>query len=158
MDAAAEAARIAERLGPIVAQLPPAARPRLVAELERRAADRYDAWAASAESAAEATGLRACAARERQIAGLVDATYPERPAEAERHAPLVTEAAAAYLEAFEGRTRAESFAMQAALERTGAAAWRGFADADPAHRAALLECAALEEASAAYLDGLSSRG
>jgi len=158
MDAKAEAARIAERLGPLIAQLPPAARPRLLADLERRAADRYDTWAASAASNTEADGLRACAARERQIAAHVDATYAETPGESERHAPLVTEAASVYLEAFEGRSRAESFAMQAALERAGAAAWRAFADADRAHGAVLLECAALEEASAGYLDGLSSRG
>ena len=158
MDPTAEAAHIAQRLGPLVLSLAEPLRPRLLATLERRAADRYDTWAAAAETAAERDGLQACAARERRIAELVEARYAETDDEATRHAPLVGEAAAIYLAAFEGRSRAESFAIQAALERAGAAAWRGLADSDAASRIVLLECAALEEASAAYLDQLSSRG
>jgi hypothetical protein len=135
-----------------VLQIPETARPRLLAALERRAADRYDAWAASAVSAAEAEGLRACAAREREIAAKADLAYPASADEERRHAELVAEAAVVYLAAFEHRSRAESFELQAALERAGAAAWRGFADADVVQRPLLLECAALEEASAAFLD------
>ena len=154
MDTASIAASLAARLGPLLADLPVHLRPPFLALLERKAAERYDGWAATAGSDAESTQLRACAERERTIAARVERQFAVTPQDTARYEPLVPEAARVYDAAFTGLTRAEAFAVQATLERAGAATWRAFAAgvADPGARAMLLECATLEEASADMLD------
>jgi hypothetical protein len=152
MDATAQATQLAEQLGAVLTQLPEATRPRLIAALERLAAERYDAWAAAAHSADETSGLAACAARERDIANKIEAAYPQI---AQGSAILIEQAANTYSATFEGKDRAYGFALQAALERAGADAWRSLAALDPARQSLLLECAALEEASATFLEQLA---
>jgi hypothetical protein len=128
MQTSPHALELTRRLGAVVLRLPEPLRPRFLALLERRAADRYD----------------------------IERHFPRANDEASTYAPLVAEVAGAYMSAFEGQTRRESYALQAFLERAGAATWRDLAarDADPSRRAALLECAALEEASAEFLEAL----
>ena len=64
--------------------------------------------------------------------------------------------ASCYYEVFSGLSPLEQMTIQANAERQGAAAWRGMIEqeSDPQTRAALEECARIEEASADYLDGL----
>jgi hypothetical protein len=61
-----------------------------------------------------------------------------------------------YYAVFAGLTPIEQMTIQANAERQGAAAWRGLIESenDEAVRAALEECAQIEEASADYLDAL----
>jgi len=159
MDVVSRALRVAEALGPLILAFPEEERPRFLAMLERRAAERYDAWAeavpAHGDAAAEAASLRACAARERAIADRIEERFPPLAGDRSGYEPVVVEISAVYLGAFEGASRLDGYGIQAALERSGAATWRAFAGtADPARRAVLLECAALEEASAECLERL----
>jgi hypothetical protein len=127
-----------------------------LALLERKAAERYDGWADTASSEAESTKLRACAERERTIAARVERQFAAAPRDTARYEPLGAEAARVYDVAFTGLARGEAFAVQATLERAGAATWRAFAAAaaDPHVRSMLLDCATLEEASADVLDSV----
>jgi hypothetical protein len=154
MDTSSIAASLAARLGPLLADLPARLRPCFLALLERKAAERYAGWADTASSDTESAKLRACAERERTIAARVEHQFAVGPQDTARYAPLVAEAARVYDAAFTELTRREAFAVQATLERAGAATWRAFAAgaADPSIRALLLECATLEEASADVLD------
>ena len=156
MDTASIAASLVARLGPLLADLPPHLRPTFLALLERKAAERYDGWADTADSETESIQLRACAERERTIAAHIERQFAVAPQDTAQYEPLVAEAARVYGATFTGLTRGEAFAVQATLERAGAATWRGFAtsEADPSVRAMLLECATLEEASADVLDEL----
>jgi hypothetical protein len=63
--------------------------------------------------------------------------------------------------AFAGRSLAEQLATQAAAERGGAEVWRELAaqpGATPQAREVLLACAALEEASARFVEGALASG
>jgi hypothetical protein len=64
------------QLRPLIQALPPSIQPRLMAHLERAAADRYRAWAATCLDPAAAEGLRACAGREEEVAARVETLYP----------------------------------------------------------------------------------
>lgn len=156
MEPATIAASLAARLGPLLAGLDASARPAFLACLERTAGERYDAWAAGAETPADAALLRACAERERTIATRVEEQFPVDARQAAAYEALVPDARRTYGDAFTGLSRGEAFTVQATLERAGAAAWRGFAaaESDPRRRAILLECATLEEASADVLERL----
>ncbi len=162
MEIASLAASLTTRLTPMLGDLDVHLRPSFLAVLERKAAERYDAWAAQAGSDTEATLLRACAERERTIASRIEPQFAIGAADAAAFEPLAAEAGRVYTAAFEGLARNEAFALQATLERAGAAAWRGFAaaDTDAGRRDVFLECATLEEASADVLDrlGAPSRG
>ena len=159
MDTASLAGSLAARLGPMLVGLPAHLRPCFLALLERKAAERYDGWADTADSKTESAHLRTCAERERTIATRIERQFTVGPKDTAQYEPLVAEAARAYGAAFTGLTRGEAFAVQATLERAGAATWRGFAagEADPSVRAILLECATLEEASADVLDRIKLR-
>lgn len=143
-------------LVPLVGRLPEPARPRFLALLERAAARRYESWAATATDPEAARGFRACAAREDEIAGRIEETFPPHPDERALVAALLPEVQALAARAFDGRPLPEQLAIQAAAERRGAAAWRGMAAGvtDAASRATLVACARLEEESAAFLEDL----
>jgi hypothetical protein len=52
---------LAGQVRPLIQALPVAVQPRLMATLERAAADRYRAWAVACSEPAQEEGLRACA-------------------------------------------------------------------------------------------------
>lgn len=145
-------------LGPLLASIGAAERPLFLALAERLAAERYRRWAGEVHEPERRAGLLACAAREDEIAGRVEAIFPNAAEVQARlraaHPEIVTVAD----ELFGSRPLAEQFAIQAAGERAGASAWRAFAAEVPegAVRAAFLACAPLEEASAAFLESLVS--
>jgi hypothetical protein len=146
-------------LAPLLARVPRARQPLLIALAERMAAERYRGWAGEQRDAEGRAALLACAAREDRIAAQVEGLFPDAAA-------LQAELSAAHPELpelnrrlFAGRPLADQFRIQANGERLGAATWRSFArhEADAARRAALLECAELEEASARVLEALLGR-
>jgi hypothetical protein len=140
-------------LAGFMAQVPEASRPRFLALLERGAAERYRYWAKQLPAHAE--GLRACAAREEEIATRAERVVPldagarEKLELAARRATRTTGLSGACW-------RSRQLRIQAGAERLGAGAWRGMASASPDARvrAELEHCARLEEESAAHLDTL----
>ena len=141
---------------PLLQAVPPRVQPRLVAELERAAADRYEVWAAQCWDEAQANGLRECADREREVARRVEALVAPEPHEARHFRESLPRIAAAYDAALANRPVTEQYAIQAAAERRGAAFWRALAASlpDPPDREVLAICAGLEERSAESLEGL----
>jgi len=156
---AADLPDIATLLGGLLQRIPGPHRPLLIALAERLAAERYRRWAKDAGAPARG-GLLACAEREDAIADRVAALYPDAASVQQALRTDHPELDEINDSIFAGRPLAEQFAIQAAGERAGAAAWRAFAqhaDRDAA-RAAFLACAELEEESAAYLDSLLAGG
>src|SRR5262249_18610476 len=114
----------------------------------------YRRWSRDASGPAR-DGLLACAAREESIADRVAALHPGADAAQRALRTDHPELEELYHAVFAGRPLAEQFAIQATGERAGAAAWRAFAQhATGAARDTFLECAVLEEESAAYLESL----
>jgi hypothetical protein len=146
-------------LGSVLQRVADDQRPLLIALAERRAAERYRSWAGEVGDPAR-TRLLACAAREEEIAGLVEALYPEAE-EVQRDLlakhPDLDELNRSL---FAGRPLAQQFTLQARGERLGAATWRALAGAEAAaeRREVLLRCATLEEESAAVLESLLRKG
>jgi rubrerythrin len=141
---------------PLIQALPRAIQPRLIAELERAAAERYQAWAASCPEPAQAEGLRDCAAREQEVARRVEALFPSHTDERRYFSDALPRLAEAYRSAFVHRSVTDQYAIQAAAERRGAEFWRSLATSlsDPAARKVLSSCADLEERSAQFLEAL----
>jgi hypothetical protein len=146
-------------LGALLASVPAAEQPLFLAIAERMAAERYRRWADEVDDPGLRAGLIACAAREDDIADRVESVFPDPAAAQRRLREAHPDLATINRDVFAGRPLAEQFAIQAAGERLGAAAWRAFAAARPdaAGRAAFLACAPLEEASAAFLESLGDR-
>jgi len=147
------------QLRPLIQALPLAIQPRLMARLERAAADRYRAWAAACLEPATAEGLRACAEREEEVAARVETRYPPQRDELRHFREALPTIAEAYRSALAERPVNEQYAIQAAAERRGAAFWRFLASsaADGSVRETLRRCAELEESSAEFLEALVSR-
>jgi hypothetical protein len=144
---------VAAILAPVLARVPRRHQPLLLAIAERLAAERYRTWAG--ERRDHESELRACAEREEEIAGRVEALYPDAAAiqrdilgdnpDLERINHTI----------FAERPLGEQFTIQAQGERLGAATWRAFArESDSASAQTFLACAELEEASAAVLEAL----
>ena len=133
--------------------------PLFIALAERLAAERYRRWARDAGGEAR-SGLLACAEREDAIADRVAGLYPDASTVQERLRGSHPELDEVNDSFFAGRPLAEQFAIQAAGERAGAAAWRAFAEhaASDGARRTLLACAELEEQSAEYLESLLAGG
>ena len=150
---------LGEQVRPLIEGLPPRVQPRLIAELERVAAKRYEAWAAACAEPAHAEGLRECALREEEVARRVEALFAMQPGDEHPFDDALPKIEAAYRAALAGRPLTEQYAIQAAAERRGAAVWRSLAAslADASARQALLSCAELEERSAALLEALLAR-
>jgi len=144
------------QLRPLIQALPPSIQPRLMARLERAAADRYRAWAAACLDPAAAEGLRACAEREEEVAARVETRYPPQLDELRHFSEALPTIAEAYRAALAERPVTEQYAIQAAAERRGAAFWRFLAAsvADGSAREILGGCAELEERSAEFLESL----
>jgi hypothetical protein len=147
---------VTARLRPIVEALPEPARLPFIAALERGAASRYRGWAAEVAEPEVAAGLRACAEREEEIARRVEALAGRSAAELSGLEAAWSGVREVAVAAFGGRPLAAQLAIQAAAERGGAEIWRELAaqpGAAPEARAVLLACAALEEESAAFVEG-----
>jgi hypothetical protein len=146
-------------LAPLLARVPRAQQPLLIALAERMAAERYRGWAAEWAEPEGRAALLGCAAREEEIAAEVEALFPDAAAVQRDLRAKHPELPELNRSLFAGRPLAEQLAIQANGERLGAATWRSFArhESDGARRAALLTCAELEEASARVLEGLLGR-
>ena len=149
---------IADIIGGVLQRVAAPHRPLFIALAERLAAERYRRWAGDATGPAR-RDLLTCAEREDAIADRVAALYPDATA-LQQHLradhPELDEVNEAI---FAGRPLAEQFAIQAAGERAGAAAWRAFAaQSDGDVRATFLACAELEEQSAAHLESILAGG
>ena len=146
---------IAEVVGPILERVPLRQRPLFVAIAERLAAKRYREWAETSKQSSQQAALLACADREEEIAGCIEALYPDA-------ATIQAELVAGHPDLeelnrsiFAERPLEDQYTIQAQGERIGAATWRSFAkNADAASRAAFLRCAELEEQSAATLESI----
>jgi len=147
---------LGDQLRPLVQALPPAVQPRLMAHLERAAAHRYQAWAAACPDPEAAEGLRACAAREEEVATRVETVYPPQLDERRHFGEVLPTIAETYRAALAERPIDEQYAIQAAAERRGAALWRSLASSvtDGSARETLGRCAELEELSAEFLESL----
>ena len=151
---------VGEVVGPIFETVAPEQQPLLVALAERIAARRYRTWAEAVSESVDRDRLMACAEREEEIARRVEALSADA---AEVQAELLARYGgleATYGEMFEGRPLIDQFTIQTQGERLGAATWRLFAESsgDDTARDTYLECAKLEEDSAAVLDDLIKEG
>lgn len=146
-------------LAPLLASVAADERPLLLAFAERMAAERYRRWADETSDVTTRAGLLACAAREDEIATLVEAVHPDAAGVQARLNEGHPELARLNASVFAGRPLDEQLAIQAAGERLGAATWRTFAAAcrDEVGRDAYLACAPLEEANAVFLEALLAR-
>ena len=147
--------KVGELVAPIIGNVPEEQRPLLVALAEKIAAGRYRDWAEQA-SASDRQELFACADREEEIARRVEALYPDAAAVQADLLAKHPDIEQAYRDLFSGHPIEDQYAIQADGERLGAATWRAFArdaDRDEA-RQVFLDCAELEEASAAVLEAL----
>ena len=149
---------IGAALGPLLLAVPRAQQPLLIALAERLAAVRYREWAGAVSDRAFAAELLACAMREEDIAGQVEALYPGADSAQRALLDAHPELESINRALFAGRSIGDQFRIQASGERLGATTWRAFADAaaEPAARATFLACALLEEQSAAVLEAAMS--
>ena len=155
MSARRELPNVAEILGPVLGRVSQEQRPLLMAIAEQMAAERYRQWATATPDPARQSDLVACADREEKIAGLVAALYPgaaETQADIRAKNPDLVDLNRSI---FADRPLADQYAIQAQGERVGASTWRALAeDAGPAARQTFLDCAELEEQSAAVLESI----
>ncbi len=146
---------VGQLVAPIIGNVPEEQRPLLVALAEKIAAGRYRNWAEQT-SASDRHKLLACADREEEIARRVESLYPDAAAVQADLLAKHPDLEQAYRDLFSGHPIEDQYAIQADGERLGAATWRAFArdaDRDEARRV-FLDCADLEEASAAVLEAL----
>jgi hypothetical protein len=148
---------IASMLLEVITSVPEAARPRLLALLERTAAGRYEGWAK--ELPAHAARLLECAARENEIAATAERIFPLDAAGREKLETPLQSTREAYFAALAPLSIRDQFRLQAIAERAGGGAWRAMAAAvpDSKARAALVRSGELEDANAAALDELVSQ-
>src|SRR5262245_10271899 len=146
--------KVGELLGRVLLRVPAERQPLLIAIAERLAAERYRTWAAQVPD--RRARLLACAAREEEIAGRVEALYPDAAAVQRDILGANPDLEEINRSLFAGRPLAQQFAIQAEGERLGAATWRALADAAPRDetRRVFLACAPLEEENASCLESL----
>lgn len=155
MTAGRELPNVAEILAPVLGRVSPEERPLLMAIAEQMAAERYRQWAAAASDPSHQSQLLACAEREEKIAGLVAALYPEAAASQADIRAGNPDLPELNRSVFADRPLADQYAIQAQGERVGASTWRSLAEgARPAVRQTFLDCAELEEQSAAVLESI----
>ncbi len=151
---------IGEVLGRVIPRVPAERRPLFIAMAERLAAARYRDWAGSVSDPGRKTLLLACAAREEDIAGRVEALFPDASAIQREILADIPELEELNRSIFAGRPLPQQFAIQAQGERLGAATWRSLAppeEGSPA-RQIFLACAELEEESALVLEAILRDG
>ncbi len=145
---------VSDLAGPMLAQVPTANQPLLVALAERVAARRYRAWADRPELASYRDRLLLCAEREEEVAERIEALRPDAGAVQGSLAKQFPDFGERYAALFDGIGLIDQLLVQSRGERLGAMTWRSFAEHQPdaATRECLLECALLEERSAVVLE------
>jgi catechol 2,3-dioxygenase-like lactoylglutathione lyase family enzyme len=143
-------------LTPIFNRLTPDEQPVFVALAERLSAVRYRGWAAEPTLAPQRGALLACAAREEEIAGRVEALFPGAEAKQLEIQARNPELGDVNRDLFAGRPVVEQMAIQSSGERIGMATWQLLAaqEKDASRRQTLLSCVPLEEESARALDAI----
>lgn len=150
--------RLADLIGPLLAELEREERPAALALAERVSAERYRMWAKDSTDPTHRAALADCAVREDDIAARVEAAVPGSLAIQESIARAHPNVAIEYLEMFSEMPLREQLSFQASLQRAAAESWRFLAETSPPHiRGVLLECSYLEEKNAAVLDELAIR-
>jgi hypothetical protein len=151
---------LAQVLAQLLQRVPREQQPLLIALAERMAADRYRAWADGAADATRCAGLRACAAREDDIAGRVEALYPDAAAIQADILGRNPDLPARNRALFAPHPIDQQLALQARGERVGAATWRAFArhESGDDRRETFLACARLEEENATFLEAVLDEG
>lgn len=148
---------IADVVSGILQRVPRDQQPILLAQRERVAATRYRGWASEITDPGRRSAFLACADREEEIARRVEALYPAAASiqrEILAKNPDLTSITGSLFAAYPLDLQ---FILQARGERFGAATWRSFAQGEqnPEARKVFLDCAVLEEESAAFLESLS---
>ncbi|MGH7392748.1 MAG: hypothetical protein ACREM3_25310 [Candidatus Rokuibacteriota bacterium] len=148
---------IAEVVRGILQRVPRDQQPILLAQRERVSAARYRSWASEIAGSDRRSAFLACADREEEIARRVEALYPAAASiqdEILARNPDLTSITGSLFSAYPLR---QQFILQARGERFGAATWRSFAQGErtPEARKVFLDCAVLEEESAAFLESIS---
>jgi hypothetical protein len=126
-------------------EMPEAQHRTLLAMLERLAAEQYRRWAEEV-GGKHASGLLECAAREEQVAQLLEDESTDSDEIASAVAARAPELRAGYAALFQGRSLVEQFAIQAQGERAGGVLLRSYDKSDAAE---------LEDHNARYLDEMS---
>lgn len=133
--------------------------PLLIAMAERLAAVRYRAWAGDATMASHRAELLACAVREEEIASRIEALFPGAAEIQQGLLDKNPDLEEINRTLFAGRPIRDQLAIQARGERLGAATWRVFGRHAPEPARPVFEtCATLEEASAAVLEAILTKG
>src|SRR5262245_36132735 len=104
---------LAPILGRVLARVPRARQPLLLALAERMAAERYRAWAQEVGDAERAARLRACAEREEEIAARIEGLYPDAAALEDEVRAVVPDLTQITRAVFAGRSLAQQLAIQA---------------------------------------------
>jgi len=145
-----------ERLRPLLAECSLGEQLYIGAFLENRSGDRYRQLAGRASDAALAAGLHQCAEREDAIAARLRAGFNDIIRAPADLASLLGRIQEHVVALFGGHGVQEQFQIQARVERGGEGFWKELAtsEADPVRKTLLLECAALEAQSAAFLERL----
>jgi len=145
---------LGEALAPILKQVPADQQPLLIALTERMAAGRYREWAANVVDPRQRSLLLACAAREDEVATLVESLYPQAASMQRKILMSIPELAETTQALFAAYDIQDQYRLQAQGERLGASTWRSFAKHTTDPRAAELftRCAFLEEESAVVLE------
>ena len=105
---------------PLIQTLPVGVQPRMMATLERAAADRYRTWAGLCPEPAEAEDLRAFTVREEEVAAHIEPAFPSQPDEQRHIRGVLPPIAEAFRSAMARRPVTTQYAIQAAAERRGA--------------------------------------
>jgi uncharacterized glyoxalase superfamily protein PhnB len=150
---------VGDVIGQVLGRVSRERRPLLLAIAERMAADRYRGWARQVLLAADQESLRACAAREEDIATRVEGLHPDATAIQRALRDEMPELDTVTRDLFD-RPLAQQLRIQAEGERLGAMTWTALAEreTDARRKRVLLECAELEIASAETLEGLLAAG
>ena len=150
---------IGQLLRPLAEKIPADQQPLFIAIVERMAAQRYRRWADEINDAKYAGQLRECADREEEIAGKIEALYPNASELVEQIRSNLPDLDQIVTSLYDDLSILEQYAAQAEGERIGAATWRGFAQgAERAKAEVFNACATLEEASAEILEEIIEAG
>jgi len=150
---------IAAMLAPILARVPVADQPLLLALSKRVAAERCRSWANAEGDAADRALLLGCAQRDDEIARQIESLRPDAEAAKKRLFGENPDLLEKDRELFGGRPLREQYAIQANGNRMGASTWQAVAAASrhQAVRALFLACAEHDQESAMVLETLVSR-
>ena len=118
---------IAKVLAPLLERVAEEQRPLLIALAERLAAQRYRGWADASRDAEQRDRLLACAAREEEIAGHVEALFPDAAAIQQDIRAKIPELGGVSGSLFDPLPHDDQLTLQARGERLGAGTWRSLA-------------------------------